>query len=83
MTVEQQEQHILALLYKLPILRRLRLALMVLQGIEPETVSLNPVDWETPEFFNELDRRHDDMVSGKDPGVSAEKLFNKIDTELG
>jgi len=84
MTVEQQEQHILSLIYKLPILQRVRLALTVLKGVSPEDIEVNKSSssWETPEFFAELDKRYDDMVSGKVPGIPADQVFQEIESDL-
>lgn len=82
MTVEQQEKQILALIYKLPLLRRIRLALTVLQGVEPETVTLKNPEWESEDFFKELDKRYEAMVNGDDEGISPEQLFQEIEQKL-
>lgn len=44
MTIEQREEHILSLVHKLPILRRIQLALTILRDVEPEII---PVEEET------------------------------------
>jgi hypothetical protein len=86
MTVEQQEQQILDLIYKLPILRRIRLALTVLKGVDVEQIEISqPTEresWESPEFFEELDQRHEAMLNGEDSGVPAEELFQQIGAKL-
>ena len=86
MTTEQKEQQALALIAELPIFQRIRLALTVLRGSEPETIrpSLDEAarPWETKEFFAELDRRYEAMVDGTDPGIPAEEVLANISAEL-
>lgn len=84
MTLEQQ---ILALIHKLPEAERVRVALTILKGVDPSQIEVNQDKemahpWETPEFFEELNKRLDDMVSGKDPGVLADQVFKDIAARL-
>lgn len=86
MTTEQKEQHILTLIAALPIFQRVRIALTILRGIEPDVLipshSQPSQPWETADFFEELDRRYEDMISGKDKGIPAEELLAKIESRF-
>ena len=82
MTLEQKEQHILAMVAGLPIFQRIRIALTILRGIEPEY--LNPPtseearEWETPEFMAELDRRAEELRSGKVKGIPGDEFLKEL-----
>lgn len=82
MTVDQKEQHILTLIAGLPIFRRIRIALTILRGIEPESLSkfadeeIKP--WETEAFVAELDRRSQELRSGKVEGISGDDFLAEL-----
>ena len=82
MTVEQKTNHILALAAELPIFQRLRVALTILRGVDPEYIS--PADstqrapWETDEFLTELDRRSAELRSGTTKAIPGEELMAEL-----
>jgi len=82
MTVEQKEQHILTLIAELPLIEQVRIALMVLRGIEPDelvpTHAHEAMPWETSEFFAELDRRSEELRSGKVKGISGDEFLKEL-----
>lgn len=93
MTVDQQEQQILTLVHKLPILRRIRLALTILQKVEPSQI---PVD--TPSITTQIPKdqmriadeelaaklinRKQSYQEGKGENISRKDLMTRIYTEL-
>lgn len=82
MTVEQKANHILTLAAELPIFQRLRVALTILRGVDPEYIS--PTDstqrmpWETDEFLAELDRRSEEIKSGKVKAIPGEEFMAEL-----
>ncbi|MDX2249224.1 MAG: hypothetical protein SF052_20720 [Bacteroidia bacterium] len=86
MNIEQQEQHILSLAYKLPILRRIRLALTILQGVEPGQipvdVSHSEVEVNESELAQRILNRKQAYLDGKGKNISRQELMSKIYQEL-
>lgn len=82
MTVEQKEQHILTLVAGLPIFQRIRIALTILRGIEPESIQPENVEeampWETAEFMAELDKRSEELRTGKVQAISGEDFLAEL-----
>lgn len=86
MNLEQREQRILTLIDQLPLIHRIKLALTVLRGIDPkvmeEEIDSQSSSWETITFFQELDNRYHDMITGDDPGMDIDELMTTINTRL-
>ena len=82
MTVEQKANHILTLAAELPIFQRLRVALTILRGVDPEYIT--PTDsgermpWETKEFLAELDRRSEELRSGKVKPIQGDEFMAEL-----
>lgn len=87
MTLEQREQHILTLVHKLPILRRIRLALSILRDVEPEQIPVDEISLEDiipPTFKGEEELaqriigRKQSYLEGKGKNISRQELMAKI-----
>lgn len=91
MTIEQQEQQILTWVHRLPILRRIRIALTILKGVEPSQIPVDETSLEElipPTYKGEeelaqriLDRKQSYM-EGKGGNISRQDLMAKIYSEL-
>ncbi|MEZ4851539.1 MAG: hypothetical protein R3B93_23595 [Bacteroidia bacterium] len=91
MTIEQQEQHILKLVYRLPILRRVRLALTILKGVEPSQIPVDETSFAElipPSYKGEEElaqrilERKKSYLAGKGKNISRQELMAKIYDEL-
>ncbi|MEM6805010.1 MAG: hypothetical protein AAF696_26675 [Bacteroidota bacterium] len=92
MTIEQREAQILSLVGKLPILRRIRLALTILKGVEPnqipiqeeqEDLHINHPDYiEEEQLAQRLMDRKASYLKGEGKNLSTQELINKIYQEI-
>ena len=81
MTLEQQEQKILALLQHLPPFQRVRIALSILNQVNPEEVSISDTQsdpWMTSELRAELDKRSADIYSGQVAPISGDEFLREL-----
>jgi hypothetical protein len=91
MTSEQKEQHILQLVYGLPILRRIRLALTILQDVKPSEIPLDepgadpadsPENRGEEELAEKLLSRKQSYLNGEGENLSRQELMDQIYAEL-
>mgnify|MGYP001317705886 CR=1 FL=1 len=82
MTTDSKEQHILRQIAEFPALQRMRIALTILRGIEPDYLIPPDSDerrpWETAEFMADLDRRAEELRSGKVEGISGDAFLDEL-----
>lgn len=85
MTIDQQEQHILSLVHRLPILRRIRLALTILKAVEPTQIPISE-DVESvhddESLANTLLQRKDMYLRGEGKTISRQELMTTIYSQL-
>ena len=81
MTLKQQENQILALIGQLPLLNRVRIALLVLKGLNPdEVLGETPIAEEklSPELEAELDRRLEELKNGTVEEIQGEEFLKEL-----
>ena len=91
MTTDQKEQHILDLVYGLPILRRIRLALTILQDVKPSQVPVeesvadqvhSPENQTEAQLAETLLARKQSYLNGEGENLSRQELMAQIYAEL-
>ena len=91
MTIDQQEQQILTWVHRLPILRRIRLALTILKGVEPSQIPVDELSLDEfvpstykgeEELAQRILDRKESYLEGKGDNISRQDLMAKIYAEL-
>lgn len=91
MTTDQKEQHILDLVHDLPIMRRIRLALTILQDVKPSQVPVDesladqvpsPENQTEAQLAETLLARKQSYMSGEGENLSRQELMDRIYVEL-
>ena len=82
MTNAQREEQILRQIAEFPVLQRMRIALTILRGIEPEALAHSEADaqrpWETAEFLAELDRRVEELRGGEVEAIAGDAFLEEL-----
>ena len=74
-----QADHIVSLALNLPANERVFVMQCLLESLKAvEETARDERPWETPEFFEEMQRRMDDFDAGKDNGIPADEAFAKM-----
>ncbi len=91
MTVEQREAKILDLVHKLPIHRRIRLALTILRQVEPTQIPLDEISGHDlvsdtykgeEELAQRIEDRRQSYLAGEGKNISRQELMAKIYAEI-
>lgn len=85
MTIEQKEQQILTLIYQLPLIRRIRLAWTIIQGVQADQIHIEESSLPIPpfspmtddEWIKELNHRVREIESGSLKAIPGEDVMAK------